>query len=108
MSLFDFDNGYADLIAGDSGIVPESYQFPDLLDDVSYPCSTIPEQCLLAYWLYKHPGIIIERDDTIFFYENGCFMYRKPKNKVHNKCYRARGLDSWLKRARRYFRFDEE
>lgn len=52
-----------------------------------------------ANYLYAHPDVVFEkRDGTLWKYESssGNFLYQKPKNKVRNGWYVARGLtQSW-------------
>lgn len=74
--------------------------------DLFFGGCSIPAECVLAYWLFKHPGCRIHHSNGTFYVydaEKQHFLYCKPGNKVRKDWYRARGMDSWLLRARRHF-----
>lgn len=62
------------------------------------PITVIPVECVLAAYLYDHPGVIVAKGDTYFVFDSksGEFRYHKPKNKVMNGWYRAGGLHGWF------------
>lgn len=58
----------------------------------------IPFQCILALWLFNHPGCIIQLGDSFFRFDirTKMMMYCKPQNYCRTGWYRAKGMEQWL------------